>query len=168
MSRIRTEGNPQKKFTPSEALARAYRYCAYQERSHAEVRNKLYEFGLSRNDVDATLSTLITEGYLNEERFAKAFAGGKFRMKKWGRLRIINELESHGLTKNCIRAGLKEIDEADYRNTLTDLLQKKSALLSEDNEFVKRDKLSKYVIQKGFEPDLVWQILKEIFPQKSR
>lgn len=156
-----------KKLTPSEALARAYRYCAYQERSHSEVKNKLYEFGLSRNDVDELLSRLITEGFLNEERFAKAFAGGKFRMKKWGRLKIVDELERHGLTANCIRLGLKEISEDDYRDTLTDILQKKSEQLNEENEFVRRDKLSKYAIQKGFEPDLVWKMLKELFPVKK-
>lgn len=156
-----------KKLTPTEALARAYRYCAYQERSHSEVKNKLYEFGLSRNDVDDLLSRLITEGFLNEERFARAFTGGKFRMKNWGRLKIVSELEAHGLTSNCIRLGLKEMSEDDYRDTLNKILVKKSDQLTEENEFVKRDKLSKYAIQKGFEPDLVWKILKELFPVKK-
>ncbi len=156
-----------KKLTPAEALSKAYRYCAYQERSHSEVRNKLYELGLSRPDVDELLSQLITEGFLNEERFAKAFAGGKFRMKKWGRLKIANELEAHGLTANCIRAGLKEIGEQDYRAALADILKRKSEQLLGENEFVMRDKLSKYAIQKGFEPDLVWQLLKELFPVRK-
>ena len=163
MAKFQSAGS-KKTYTPADALARAYRYCAYQERSHSEVRNKLYELGLSRNDVEETLSRLITEGFLNEERFAKAFAGGKFRMKKWGRLKIVNELEGHGLTANCIRSGLKEIDDDDYRATLKELLQKKSAHLSEENEFVRRDKVSKYAIQKGFEPDLVWLLLKELLP----
>jgi regulatory protein len=161
------ESSTRKKLTPTEALARAYRYCAFQERSHKEVKNKLYEFGLSRNDVDELLTRLITEGFLNEERFAKAFAGGKFRMKKWGRLKIVNELESHGLTANCIRSGLKEINDDDYVDTLTYILAKKSEQLTEENEFVMRDKLSRYAIQKGFEPDLVWKKLKELFPVKK-
>jgi regulatory protein len=152
-----------KKINSSEALAKLHRYCAYQERSHHEVRNKLFELGLPQSEVDELLSQLITEGFLNEERFAKAFAGGKFRMKKWGRLKIVNELEARGLTKNCIRAGLKEIEEDDYRKTLIDLLEKKSIHIVEQNDFIRRDKLSKYAIQKGFEPDLVWSIIKDSF-----
>jgi regulatory protein len=157
------EAKNQKKLTSSEALAKIYRYCAYQERSHQEVRNKLFEFGLYKSEVDELISTLITEGFLNEERFAKAFAGGKFRMKKWGRLKIVNELEAKGLTGNCIKSGLKEIDENEYRATLEKLVTKKSSLLSEKDQFVKRDKLSKFAIQKGFEPDIVWSLLKEKF-----
>jgi regulatory protein len=168
MRRMLSDGvSIRKKLTPSEALTRMYRYCAYQERCHSEAKKKLYEFGLSRDDVDELLSRLITEGFLNEERFAKAFAGGKFRMKKWGRLKIVNELEGHGLTANCIRLGLKEIDEEDYYKTLGDLLRKKSDQLTEDNDFVRRDKISKYAIQKGFEPDLVWRLVKEIFPLRK-
>lgn len=151
----------EKKLSPQEALAKMYRYCVYQERSHQEVKNKLYTFGLFKSEVEELITRLITEGFLNEERFAKAFAGGKFRMKKWGRIRIVHELEAKGLTKNCIKAGLREIDEADYRKTLQDLLQKKAEQVDEPDPFVKRDQLARYVIQKGFEPDLVWQMLKQ-------
>ena len=105
---------------------------------------------------------LITEGFLNEERFAKAFAGGKFRIKKWGRVKIIHELEAKGLTKNCIHSGMKEIDDTDYQETLHALLLKKSSQLSEENFFTKRDKLAKYALQKGFESELVWKFVKEI------
>src|SRR6516225_4110830 len=86
----------------SQALSKIYRYCAYQERSHREVKNKLFEYGLYSNQVDEILSQLITEGFLNEERYAKAFAGGKFRMLKWGRIKIQQELEYEGLTPRCI------------------------------------------------------------------
>ena len=167
MRRTRSdEGYNRKRLTPSEALGRMYRYCAYQERSHSEAKSRLYEFGLSRDEVDELLTRLITEGFLNEERFAKAFAGGKFRIKKWGRIKIVNELEGRGLTANCIRAGLKEIDDEDYIDTLRDVLRKKSEVLPNENEFVFRDKLSKYAIQKGYEPDLVWKLIKEVFPVK--
>lgn len=152
-----------KKNSTSEALSKLYRYCAYQERSHQEVRNKLFELGLRQSEIDELIARLITEGFLNEERFAKAFAGGKFRLKKWGRLKIVNELEARGLTTNCIRAGLKEIEEEDYRKTLVDLLKKKSGQIVEQNQFIRRDKLSKYAIQKGFEPELVWNIIKRDF-----
>ena len=151
-----------KKLSPTEAKQKIYRYCAYQERSHKEVRDKLYEYGLYRDEVDELLSALITEGFLNEECFAKAFAGGKFRMQRWGRIKIVNELEARGLTGNCIRIGMKEIEDADYLQTLREILERKLNQLDEENAFVKRDKLARYAIQKGFEPDLVWPEVKSL------
>lgn len=148
----------------AEALARIYRYCAYQERSHQEVKNKLYDYGLYSSDVDELLSRLITEGFLNEERFAKAFAGGKFRMKKWGRLKIQNKLESLGLTNKCIGRGMKEIDAVDYSKTLKDLIRKKALQTTEQNPFKKRDKVARFAIAKGYEPELVWEVVKEALP----
>ena len=138
------------------------KYCAYQERTHLEVRNKLFEYGLASDDVDLLISQLITDGFLNEERFAKTFAGGKFRIKGWGRIKIIHELEAKGLTKNCILIGLKEIAEADYVETLQILLKKKAEVVQADDDFIRRDKIARYAIQKGFEPELVWRWIKEI------
>jgi regulatory protein len=109
------------------------------------------------------IAHLITEGYINEERFAKLYAGGKFRQQKWGRLKIVQALEGKGLTKNCIRSGLKEIDEEDYRKTIAALALKKAGQVNQTNIFVTRDQVSRYIIQKGFEPDLVWSIVKEMF-----
>lgn len=154
-----------KRFTPTEALTKIQRYCAYQERSHKEVRNKLFEYGLFASQVDELLSRLITDGFLNEERFAKAFAGGKFRMKKWGRLKIKNELEFMGLTKNCIQRGLNEIEQADYKTTLKTLLKKKSVAVQETNLFKKRDKIARYAIGKGYEPELVWEYVRDLVPE---
>ena len=156
---------PEKKkkfYTPAQAFEKISSYCAYQERSHKEVRNKLYEYGLHRADVDEILSRLITDGFLNEERFAKAFAGGKFRIKKWGRNKIINELESHGVTSKCIQKGLSEIESADYNKALRSLLKKKLELTSEENLFKKRDKVARFAIGKGYESELVWGMLKEL------
>ncbi|MFZ6000806.1 MAG: regulatory protein RecX [Bacteroidota bacterium] len=153
-----------KKLSPPEALAKISRYCAYQERSHQEVKNKLYEYGLRSGEVDEILTQLITSGFLNEERFAKAFAGGKFRMKKWGRVKIQHELQAQGLTRNCIQRGLDEIDAADYRKTLRQLLKKKAAELTETNAFKKRDKIARFAIGKGYEADMVWEYLKDLFP----
>lgn len=154
--------NTRKNLSIVEARQKIYAYCAYQERTHLEARNKLFQFGLNSNEVDELISQLIIEGYLNEERFAKAYAGGKFRLKKWGRVRIIHELEARGLTSNCIRAGMKEIEEIDYINTLTSLLAKKAILLGDKDFLTKRDKLAKYAIQKGFESELVWKYIKTL------
>ncbi len=153
-----------KKYSPSQAVEKIRHYCAYQERSHQEARNKLYEYGLYASEVEKILSELITDGFLNEERFAKAFAGGKFRIKKWGKLKIIHDLEMKGVNKNCLRIALKEISDDDYLITLQEILQKKFVLLSEENLFVKKDKVAKYAIQKGFEPELVWKKIKEMLP----
>src|SRR6187431_2401833 len=151
-----------KRYTPEAAKTKMYAYCAYQERSHQEVRSKLNSLGVYGDPAEQIISDLITAGYLNEERFAKAFAGGKFRIKGWGRVRIQRELEMHGVTKNCIRAGMNEIDDDDYRKTLEKLLHKKAATLSNDTPIVRRDKLGRFAISKGYESDLVWKILDEM------
>jgi regulatory protein len=155
------------KITPEEAKKKILRFCAYQERSHQEVRNKLFELGLYASKVDEILAFLITEGFLNEERFARAFAGGKFRMKKWGRLKITRELEQRNLSARCIRMGLKEIDEDDYRKTLADLLERKNHQLDEPDAFIRRDKLARFAIHKGYEPDLVWELVRNVLPVRS-
>lgn len=156
------ESRIKKRFSPTEALAKIQHYCAYQERSHKEVKTKLYDYGLYSSQVDEIVSQLITDGFLNEERFAKAYAGGKFRMKKWGKLKIKNKLEFLGLTKNCIQRGLKEIQPADYSKTLKALIKKKSDESKEENLFKKRDKVARFVVGKGYEPELVWEYVRDL------
>lgn len=146
--------------SPAELRQKIYRYCAYQERSHSEVKNKLFEWGASKTDSDEVLAELITQGFLNEERFARAYAGGKFRMKCWGKVKIRLSLEARGLTPNCIKAGLSEIEDEAYEKTLVELIARKSEQISTKDLFIKRDKIANYVIQKGFEPDLVWTLIK--------
>jgi regulatory protein len=153
-----------KRLTPTEALAKIFSYCAYQERSHREVKKRLFDYGLHSDEVEQILSRLITEGFVNEERFAKAFAGGKFRVKKWGRLKIENELNLIGLSSRNITRGLAEIETEDYEKALRQLLEKKASLVTESDAFKKRDKLAKFAIGRGYEPDLVWRMLKEMVP----
>lgn len=150
------------KLTPAQALPKIQKYCAYQERSHKEVRNKLSEYKLWPTEVEEIISQLITDNFLNEERFAKAYAGGKFRIKKWGKLKISNELSRLGLTERCIARGLKEIDSSDYHKTLRTLLKRKAAEINETNPFVKRNKVAKFAIGKGYEADVVWEFVKDI------
>ena len=161
--RVDDKEKSRKKISATDALIKIRNYCAYQERAHKEVKQKLFDFGLASDEVGEIISRLITEGFLNEERFAKAFAGGKFRMKKWGRIKIQNELEMLGLTNRCITRGLKEIDERDYRDTLKKLLEKKDTSLEGENAFKKKDKLARYAISKGYEPEMVWACIKEMF-----
>jgi regulatory protein len=153
-----------KKYSSQEAREKIQRYCAYQERSHQEVRDKLFAYGIFENEVDEIMVHLITSGFLNEERFAKAYAGGKFRMKKWGRIKIIHALEGKGLNANCIRAGLAEIDETDYTRTLQEILEKKNRQLIDENIYSYRDKLANVAIQKGYESELVWKMVRIMVP----
>jgi regulatory protein len=140
------------------AIKKIRQYCAYQERCHIEVKEKLYSFGLGRNEVETLLSKLIEENYLNEERFAIQFAGGKFRVKHWGRIKIRYELKQKQVSEYCIKKALKEIDEADYMITLRKLLNEKLKTLGGvSNTFARRKKLHDYLVQKGFETTLIRQ-----------
>ncbi|MCE3282835.1 MAG: RecX family transcriptional regulator [Chitinophagaceae bacterium] len=140
---------------PEQAFAKAKHYCAYQERSHVEVKEKLYSFGLKKYDVEILLSRLIEENYLNEERFAKLFAGGKFRIKKWGRVKIVHELKKKRVSPYNINKALEEIDEEDYTRTLHKFAAAKWASLKSDQHIVRQAKTQQYLLQKGFEAPLV-------------
>jgi regulatory protein len=146
-----------KSYSPQDALAKAMSYCAYQERSRKEVREKLHSFGIEDDDeAERILEKLTKDNFLNEERFAKAFAGGKFRMKKWGRVKIRAELKMHGLSAEVIRKGMEEIDPDDYEQTLRDLTEKKNAQEREPEPMLRKQKLIRYLLSKGYEQDLAW------------
>lgn len=143
-------------FSREKAFQKIKHYCAYQERSHREVKEKLYSFGLWKKDVEPILSQLIEENYLNEERFAQQFAGGKFRMKHWGKIKIQYELRQQQVSEYCIRKALASIREEDYQKTFEKLAnQKLTSLKGEKNLFIKKRKLQDFLLQKGYEPLLV-------------
>ena len=139
-----------------QALQKLKHYCGYQERSHVEAREKLYSFGLYKQEVEECISRLIEEDYLNEERFAMAYAGGKFRMKKWGRNKIKQALKERRVSDYCIKKSLNEIHAKQYDETLIKLAADKwNSLRAEKNVFVKLRKTQDYLLQKGFESNLV-------------
>ncbi len=150
------------KLTPSQALQKIKIFCAYQERSHQEVKDKLYSFGLYRMEVENILAELISENYLNEERFAKMFAGGKYRMKQWGRIKIINELKLKRVSPYNINIAIHEINENDYLQTLEKLALKKWQSLKADQYILREVKTTKYLMQKGFEVNLIKTALQKI------
>jgi regulatory protein len=156
------EEKKKKKLTPSQAIIKAQMSCAYQERCQQEMRDKLYEWGLFSNDVENIIANLITDNFLNEERFAKAFAGGKFRIKKWGRVKIKIELKKKKISDYCIKKGLQEIDEKEYQKTLEDLILKRLKENPKGKEQVRNYKAAQYVMSRGFEGDLVWDILNKL------
>ena len=138
-------------------------FCSYQERSHQEVKEKLYGFGLYKVDVETLLSEMIEENYLNEERYAIAFAGGKFRIKKWGKVKIRYELKQKRISEYCTRLGLASIDEDEYLKALHGLFeQKRATLKSEKNIFVKKQKIRSFLMQRGFEPQLISGLLQKM------
>lgn len=153
-----------KQLTKEQALQKARHYCGYQERSHTEVKEKLYSFGLYKQQVEELLSQLIEENYLNEERFAIQFAGGRFRMKQWGRIKIKYELKQKRVSEYCIKKALKAIDEEDYLKTLRTLAAKKWASVKGEgvNHYVKLSKTTDYLLQKGYEPELIKQAIADI------
>src|ERR1035437_7181062 len=143
------------KLSKEQALPKIKQYCTYQERCHAEVKEKLYAFGLYKKDVEQLMSQLIEENYLNEERFAIQYAGGKFRMNQWGRVKIKYALRQKQVSEYSIKKGLKEISDADYKKTLQKLAEQKlKTLKNESNVFRKRKKSQDYLLQKGYEGEL--------------
>jgi regulatory protein len=146
----------QKKYlTKEQALQKLKQYCAYQERSQQEVIQKLWELGVRKSEHDEITSALIEEDYLNEERFAIAFAGGKFRMKEWGRKKIFYGLKEKGVSSYCITKALNSIDEEDYRKTLNNLAEKKYESLKGEQHLVRKKKTVDYLLQKGYEHERI-------------
>jgi len=137
------------------------RYCNYQPRCHQEVRNKLFALGYSKEDVENYISELIGNDLLNEERYARAIARGKFRIKKWGRIKIIQQLRQNRISEYCIKKGLSEIDANEYFDTAKRLAQKRIEEKKLNNKEIKNN-IYKYLIQKGYESNLVIEIINDI------
>ena len=144
-----------KHLTKEQALQKLKHYCAYQERCHSEVKEKLYNLGVWKKEHDEIIATLIEENYLNEERFAIAFAGGRFRMKQWGRTKIKYELKQKQVSEYCIKKALKQIEEEEYLKVLGKLAKEKYASLKNDQHLIRKKKTIDYLQQKGYEYELI-------------
>jgi regulatory protein len=155
--------NTQKTYTVSEATKRLESYCAYQERCHKEVQQKLKAMKMIPEAVDQIIHHLLQHNYLNETRFTQAFARGKFRSKKWGKNRIVQELKFREISQYNITLALKEIPEADYLQTFDELSEKRlRQLASEKNLQKKRKKLADYLLYRGWESNLVYEKVKDL------
>tara|TARA_B100001758_G_scaffold217676_1_gene204629 strand:+ start:3233 stop:3706 length:474 start_codon:yes stop_codon:yes gene_type:complete len=144
------------------ASDRLKNYCAIQDRCQLEVIQKMKDWGILKTTQEHLLEILIQEKYVNEERYAKSFCRGKFKIKKWGKRKIINELKKKQISENCILTGLKEINEIQYMKELERLYQKKKNNLQEKNHFIKKKKIATYLINKGYESNLVWDKVREL------
>lgn len=137
-------------------------YCAYRDRSQKEVEEKLLEMRMIPAAREEIIIKLMQEGFLNEERFARSFVRGKFRIKKWGRYRITQELKLREISSPIIKLAMTEIEEADYKTTLYSLAEKKLNLLTEPDKFKRKKKLSDYLIRKGYESSLVYEVTEDL------
>ncbi len=142
-------------FTLNEAIKKIEAFCVYQERCQKEVLHKLEQMGVLPMATDQIIGYLIQENYLNEERFAKSYARGKFNIKKWGKKRIVNELKSRDISTQNIKIGLQEIEEAHYLATLDVLAKKKLQTMNEKDLQKRKKKLADYLLYHGWENHLV-------------
>ena len=150
---------PKKIYDKKSAKVKIEQYCAYQERSQQEVRDKLYDMGLHQKEVEKLISELVVDNFLNEERFAITYARGKFRIKHWGKNKIKQNLKLKRVSEYCIKKALKEIDPDEYYEVLKIELQKKSDKLKDKDPFIRKNKIAQYLGSRGFEMDLVWDLL---------
>ncbi|MFN5214342.1 MAG: regulatory protein RecX [Bacteroidota bacterium] len=148
-----------KYYSKSEAIEKARRYCAYQERCQSEVRSKLLEWGQRGLALEEIISDLITDDFINEERFACAYARGKFRLKKWGTQKIKHELKQRNISEYCIRKALNQIEQHDIKQALKDILTKKLKTLKDHNPLSRKHKLIAFAIRKGYSADLVYSVV---------
>lgn len=142
-----------------EAKQKIEVYCAYQERCDLEVRQKLFSWNLNLEDVDALISDLITHNFLNEERFAEAYVSGKFRIKRWGRVKIRQQLKLKKISAYSINKGMAVIDDDEYIKTVKELVESKSRLIKSKNQWDKINKLKRYLSSKGYETEMVHEIV---------
>ncbi len=143
----------------ADALKKLEHYCAYQDRCHSEVRTKLLDLGIYGDELEQIITELIADNFLNEERFARSFARGKQRIKKWGRYKIISQLKAKKVSEYCIKKAMEELDEEDYHETLRNLLERR---LKSDFSYQAVGKAAKFVISKGYESSLVWETIKSL------
>lgn len=137
-------------------------WCAYQERAQQETRDKLYEYGLHSNEVEQIISNLIENNFLNEERFAMIYVSGKFRIKKWGKIKIKGGLKAKRVSDYCINKAMKQIDVNEYFATLEKVIHQKNKLLKEPNKIKRNNKLFLFASSKGYESNLISEILKDL------
>ncbi|MHB0755650.1 regulatory protein RecX [Polaribacter sp. M15] len=151
-----------KVFTVDEIKRKLEQYCVYQDRCHKEVEQKMREFNLIPEAKEFILLSLMKDNFLNEERFAKSFARGKFRIKNWGKQRIIRELKFKDISAYNIKTALKEIDEEEYIKTIYRITENRNNVISESNIHKRKQKLIGFLMRKGYENELIYQVVSEI------
>jgi regulatory protein len=152
----------EKYFSIEQIKRKLERYCVYQDRCHKEIETKLREFVLIDEARNQIILHLMEHNFVNEERFSKSFARGKFNIKKWGKQRIIRELKQRAISEYNIKTALKEIDEEKYIATIYEITERRNAVIAEENIYKRKKKLSDFLMRKGYEYDLIYATLKEL------
>ena len=151
-------------FTYEKALNAMRQLCSKQEKCHADIRTNLIKKGIYGLDLENIIATLIEEGYLDEERYARSFVRGKFRNNNWGRIKIRSGLKQKQISDYCIKKGLQEIDEEDYLQKIKELIQKKKRLVKGENAYVIIQKILRFMVSKGYEPELIHRTINKMDP----
>ncbi|MEN8704045.1 MAG: regulatory protein RecX [Polaribacter sp.] len=154
-----------KSFTVDEIKRKLEQYCVYQDRCHKEVEQKMRDYELIPEAKEIILLSLMQDNFLNEERFAKSFARGKFRIKSWGKQRITRELKFRDISAYNIKTALKEIDEQTYLKTIYSITEKRSTSISETNNYKKKKKLIDFLMRKGFENELIFKTVNDVLDE---
>lgn len=141
-------------------LLKAERFCAYQERCSYEVKQKMKELGTDEKETEKIITSLKENGFLNDERFARLYASGKFRIKRWGKNKILAELRTKKIPDALIKQGLDALSKEEYLTTLTELAKKKEKEIKNSESSIKKKKIGNYLLSKGYESELIWQVLK--------
>ena len=156
-----------KPWSLKEAKIKLAAFCAYQERCQQEARERLADKGIFGDDAEQLIVQMIEEGFINEDRFARAFARGKFRLKKWGRHKIQQELSRRNISSNCLKSAMKEIDEEEYWETLLAIAEKRVQSGRGKEAFVLRQQSYQYLLSRGYESSLIEEALKEVFSKQN-
>ncbi len=146
----------------TDPIERIKNWCAYQERSAYETRIKLKTYGLNAESIDLVIAELISENFLNEERFAKAFVRGKFSIKHWGIQKIKQALKFHHISEYSVKKALAQIDTSNYAEELKKIVEKKLATLKKESPLQQKQKLYRYALSKGYESQYIEIVLQEI------
>lgn len=147
-----------------EILVKIYKYCAYQDRCRKEIVEKLSDLEINEVEIlENYLLHLSKERFWDEERFARNFARGKFRIKGWGRLKIRNELRLKEVSQELISLALKEeIEDEEYLKTLRKFVKRKAQEIKDINLWSERAKIRRFLAQKGYEDNLIIQEIEEL------
>ncbi len=155
-----------KYFSIEEIKRKLERYCVYQDRCHKEIETKLKEFVLIEEAKNQIVLHLLEHNFLNEERFSKSFARGKFKIKNWGKQRIIRELKFRDISEYNIKTALKEIDEQEYLSIIYKITDKRNLLINESDFYKRKKKLTDFLIRKGYEFELIFETVKNVLEKK--
>ena len=148
-----------KVYNIKEVTEKIQSFCALQDRCQWEVEKKMRDWGIEDDIIENILTDLILEKFIDEQRFAESFCRGKFRIKRWGKVKIKNELKRRKISDSCINKGLGQIEEKEYYSVLEKLFEKKKSSLKDKNQFIRKGKIAKNLQQKGFESNLIWELI---------